>query len=74
MMVIADKGDDQRTDCDMNGNAKILEQNDEDSFAFEVSDEVLEAAASATPVPAAAMSFPSAPTVSILIMCCGDNN
>ena len=57
----------------MNGNAKVLEPTDEDIFAFEFSDEALEAAASATPVPAAAMSFPSAPTVSILIMCCGNN-
>jgi hypothetical protein len=57
----------------MNDNAEPLERDDEDVLAFDVSDEALESAASATPVPAAALSFPSAPTVSILIMCCGDN-
>ena len=54
-------------------NDKPLERDDDDILVFDVSDEALESAASATPAPAAALSFPSAPTVSILIMCCGDN-
>jgi hypothetical protein len=41
---------------------------DDDVLAFEVSDAALEAAARA--VPGAAMSFPNAPTVNILIICC----
>jgi hypothetical protein len=58
---------------DMNGNTKILDQSDEDILTFETSDEALEAAAATTPVAAAAMSFPNAPTVSILVICCGNN-
>jgi hypothetical protein len=52
--------------------------NDSDSFdhgdralQHDISDEALEAAASGRGA-AAAMSFPNAPTVSILIMCCGN--
>jgi hypothetical protein len=51
---------------------KISEHNDEAVLAFDVSDEVLEAAASRAVLAAAAMSFPNAPTVSILIMCCSN--
>jgi len=53
----------------MNDHAKDLEQHDEDLFAFEISDEALEAAAETTTK--AAMSFVGAPTVSILFACCG---
>jgi hypothetical protein len=42
---------------------------DPDIFSFEVSDAALEAAAGAA-VPGGALSFPNAPTVSILILCC----
>jgi hypothetical protein len=52
----------------MNDNTKTLELGD-DGMLPDVSDEALEAAAS-TRGAAAAMSFPNAPTVSILIMCC----
>jgi hypothetical protein len=41
----------------------------DDIFGFEVSDAALEAAAS-TAIPGGALSFPNAPTVSILIICC----
>ena len=58
---------------DMNDTTKILEQSDEDILIFETSDETLEAAAATTPVAAAAMSFPNAPTVSILVICCGND-
>jgi hypothetical protein len=42
----------------MNDSSKGLEQSDEATLTLEVSDEALEAAASATTVGAAAMSFP----------------
>jgi hypothetical protein len=42
---------------------------DDDILGFEVSDATLEAAAS-TAIPGGALSFPNAPTVSILIICC----
>jgi hypothetical protein len=41
------------------------------ALQHEISDEALEAAASGKGA-AAAMSFPNAPTVSILIMCCSN--
>jgi hypothetical protein len=41
---------------------------DDDIFGAEVPDAALEAAARA--IPGAAMSFPNAPTVNILIICC----
>jgi hypothetical protein len=47
------------------------EQNDEQIFACDISDAALEAAAHA--LPGAAMSFPNAPTVSILISCCSND-
>jgi hypothetical protein len=46
-----------------------LQAADDDIFGFEVSDAALEAAAS-TAIPGGALSFPNAPTVSILIICC----
>jgi hypothetical protein len=57
---------------DMNSSTKDLAQSDEDILAFEVSDEALEVAAS--PTIGAAMSLPAAPTVSILVMCCGNES
>jgi len=50
----------------------ICDESDEAVLACEVPDEALEAAASPTSDGAAAMSFPNAPTVSILIICCGN--
>jgi hypothetical protein len=41
----------------------------DDILGFEVSDAALEAAAN-TAIPGGALSFPNAPTVSILIICC----
>jgi hypothetical protein len=41
-----------------------------DVFIFEVSDAAIEAAASTT-IAGAAFSFPNAPTVSVLVLCCG---
>jgi len=52
----------------MNDITNDFVQSDEDILSFDVSDEALEAAASA--IPGAAMSFPNAPTVSIVIVCC----
>ena len=43
-------------------------RSDEDIFSFDVPDAALEAAARA--VPGTAMSFPNAPTVNILVICC----
>jgi len=58
---------------DMNDKTKGFEQSHEAILSLEVSDEALEAAASNTPPAAgAAMSFPNAPTVSILVMCCSN--
>jgi hypothetical protein len=45
------------------------EASDEDILTFDVPDAALERAASAA-VPGGAMSFPNAPTVSILVVCC----
>jgi hypothetical protein len=45
---------------------------DGDILVFDVSDAELEAAAGTTP-PLAAMSFPNAPTVSVLVYCCGND-
>jgi hypothetical protein len=56
---------------DMNDDAENLEQADYDVFVFDVSDAALEAAASAPR--GAAMSLPNAPTVSIVVVCCGNN-
>ena len=54
----------------MDNTAAKLEPADEDVFGFAVSDAALEAAAN--PGMAPALSFPNAPTVSILVYCCGD--
>jgi len=59
--------------CDMNdsagGHERSGQTGDEDILRFDVSDAALEAAASAG-TPGGAMSFPNAPTVSILVVCC----
>jgi hypothetical protein len=52
-------------------NATDDEANDAQILTFEVSDAALEAAADT--LPGAAMSFPNAPTVSILFACCGND-
>jgi hypothetical protein len=52
-------------------NDTDCETNDERVLTFEISDAALEAAADA--LPGAAMSFPNAPTVSILFACCGND-
>jgi hypothetical protein len=57
----------------MSDTIEAAERGGEDILTVDVSDEALEAAASTTNALAAALSFPSAPTVSILIMCCGNN-
>ena len=49
----------------------ICNESDEAILACDVSDEALETAAIPTRDGTAAMSFPNAPTVSILIICCG---
>jgi hypothetical protein len=45
------------------------ESSDDDIFHYDVPDAALEAAASTAP-PGGALSFPNAPTVSILVICC----
>ncbi len=55
----------------MNSATEEFDRNDEDFFTLNVSDDALEAAAN--PVAGAAMSFPNAPTVSIVFACCGNN-
>lgn len=52
----------------MNDNIVALEPSDDAILSFEVSDEVLEAAADALPKPVAALSLAS--TAVILILCC----
>ena len=44
---------------------------DEQILTYEISDTALEAAANT--LPGAAMSMPNAPTVSILVVCCGND-
>ena len=57
---------------DMTDDAEATGQGGEGILLFEVSDEALEAAASQNHA-VAAMSFPNAPTVSILVMCCSNS-
>jgi hypothetical protein len=45
---------------------------DENILTFDICDAALERAAAA--IPGAAMSFPNAPTVSILVICCSFND
>ena len=53
-------------DCQMSDQAS-----DEQILTTEISDTALEAAASM--LPGAAMSMPNAPTVNILVVCCGND-
>jgi len=55
----------------MNDITNDFAQSDEDILTVDIPDAALEAAASA--IPGAAMSFPNAPTVSIVIICCPPN-
>jgi aspartate/tyrosine/aromatic aminotransferase len=55
---------------DMNSNTQVLEKAGEDILAFSFSDEALEAAASTAAI--AAVTMVGAPTVSILVACCGN--
>jgi hypothetical protein len=57
-------------DCQTSDEASD-EASDEQILTYDISDAALEAAAN-TP-PGAAMSMPNAPTVSILIACCGND-
>jgi hypothetical protein len=52
------------------GSRDIAVQSDENNLTAGVSDEELEVAAITTRH--AAMTFPSAPTVSVVVMCCGN--
>jgi len=56
----------------MNDKSTVLERSDEDILAVDVSDEALEAAARVTAGPV--MSLPGAPTVSILVACCSNED
>ena len=56
----------------MDGTAGGLDQDSQDLLIFEVSDAALEVAAG-NPL-GAAMSFPNAPTVSILVVCCSNDD
>jgi len=51
-------------------NDETSEQSDADILSCDIADAALEAAADAPP--GAAMSFPNAPTVSIVVVCCSD--
>jgi hypothetical protein len=55
---------------DMNGNTQVFENADEDILAFSFSDGALEAAAGTATI--AAVTMLGAPTVSILVACCGN--
>ncbi len=56
----------------MNETATTIDRSDQGILSFEVSDAALEAAAS--PInPGAAFSFPNAPTVSVIVLCCGND-
>jgi hypothetical protein len=52
-------------------NESGCDQSDEQILTFEVSDAALEAAANT--LPGAAMSMPNAPTVNIIVVCCGND-
>jgi hypothetical protein len=60
--------------CEMNDSLEVFAQSgrepgDDDILYCDVSDAALEKAAS-TAAPGGALSFPNAPTVSILVICC----
>jgi hypothetical protein len=52
----------------MNGNARQTDIADEDGLVCDISDEALEAMAE--PARGPAVTFPNAPTISVLIACC----
>jgi hypothetical protein len=52
-------------------NESDCEASDEQILNYDISDAALEAAANA--LPGAAMSMPNAPTVSIIVVCCGND-
>ena len=56
----------------MNDRVMALERGDDDIFAVDISDEALEDAARVTAGPV--MSLPGAPTVSILVACCSNDD
>ncbi len=49
-------------------------ESDEDILNSAVSDAELEAAAHPTALALGAMSFPNAPTVSVVVVCCGNDS
>jgi hypothetical protein len=56
----------------MDSSATSFQQaGDADIFTVDIPDAALEKAAAA--IPGAAMSFPNAPTVSIIVVCCSFN-
>jgi hypothetical protein len=57
----------------MNAPPMNSDNSDDDIFAFDFSDVALERAA-ASAIPGAAFSFPNAPTVSILVVCCSNDS
>jgi hypothetical protein len=57
----------------MDDDRATIAGGERDILDLDVADEALEAAAHPATAAAAALSFPSAPTVSILIMCCNNN-
>ncbi len=58
----------------MNLNDNGFDRSDEGIFIFEVSDAELESAAGPAALPLGALSFPNAPTVSILVVCCSNDS
>jgi len=54
------------------GPDRLSPSGEEDVLVFDVSDAALEAAAMAAP--GGAMSFPNAPTVSVLVVCCSNDS
>jgi hypothetical protein len=55
----------------MNEDTREVAPSEDEILTFAIADAALEAAART--LPGAAMSFPNAPTVSILVMCCGND-
>ncbi len=58
----------------MKPNDGGLAPNDEDILSFDVSDAELEATAAPAALPLASFSFPNAPTVSVLVVCCSNDS
>ena len=49
-------------------------ERDDDNIGFDISDAELELAANPGALGLAAFSFPNAPTVSVLVVCCGNDS